>query len=95
MNALVTIGFAILILAIVLTIFVRISRKVRRGGSGGATITTLGSLYDLHGRDARRAIETIVEVKSGKKLEEQESSEPKRKLLNRKETEHQTYNNHD
>jgi hypothetical protein len=35
----------------------------------------LGSLYNLHGKDARRAIETIVEVKAGKKLEEQGTSD--------------------
>ena len=74
MNELISLGFALLILAIVCIIFIRISRKVRRGGSG-ATITTLGALYDLHSKDGRRAIETIVEVKAGKKLEERESSD--------------------
>jgi len=73
MNDLMTLGFALLILVIVCLIFVRISRKVRRGG--GSSIVGLGSLYDLHSKDARRAIETIVEVKAGKKLEEQESSD--------------------
>ena len=48
---------------------------MRRGGSGGMSVAMLGSLYDLHNRDGRRAIETIVEVKAGKKLEEQESSD--------------------
>ena len=73
MDTLISIGFALLILAIVLIIFIRISRKVRRGGSG-ATIATLGSLYDLHNKDSRRAIETIVEINAGKKMEEQKSS---------------------
>ena len=75
MKEIVSIGFALLILAIICTIFIRISRKARRGGSGGASIATLGALYDLHSKDGRRAIETIVEVKAGKKLEEQDSSE--------------------
>lgn len=74
MNALISLGFALLILAIVCIIFIRISRKVRRGGSG-ATITSLGAMYDLHSKDGKRAIETIVEVNAGKKLEEQESSD--------------------
>ena len=74
MNPWISLGFALLILAIVLIIFVRISRKVRRGGSG-ATIATLGALYDLHAKDSRRAIETIVEINAEKKLEEQKSSD--------------------
>ena len=75
MKELISFGFALLILVIVCVIFIRISRKARRGGSGGASIATLGSLYDLHSKDGRRAIETIVEVKAGKKLEEQDSSD--------------------
>ncbi|UCG50867.1 MAG: hypothetical protein JSW58_11770 [Candidatus Latescibacterota bacterium] len=75
MNNWISLGLALLILAIVLIIFVRISRKARRGGTGGATITTFGALYDLHNKDRRRAIETIVEMNAGKKLEEQESSD--------------------
>jgi hypothetical protein len=75
MNDWLSLGFALLILIIVCIIFVRISRKVRRGGAGGTSAATLGSLYDLHSSDARRAIETIVEDKAGKKLEEQESSD--------------------
>ena len=77
MNLLISLGLAILILLIVCGVFIRISNKARRGGTGGASITMLGSLYDMHGKDGRRAIETIVEVKAGKKLEEQESSEGK------------------
>ena len=75
MKEIISFGFALLILAIVCIIFVRISRKVRRGGSGGTSITTLGALYDLHSKDGRRAIETIVEEKADKKLEEQDSSD--------------------
>jgi hypothetical protein len=75
MKEFISLGFALLILAIVCIIFIRISRKVRRGGSGGTSITTLGALYDLHSKDGKRAIETIVEQKAGKKMEEQESSD--------------------
>jgi hypothetical protein len=75
MSELISLSVAPLILVIVCILFVRISRKVRRGGSGGTSIAALGSLYDMHGKDGRRAIETTVEVKAGKKLEEQESSD--------------------
>ena len=64
----------LLILTAVCAVFIRISRRVRRGGSG-ETAAYLGSTYDLHGRDGRRAIETIVELKAGKKLEEEESGD--------------------
>ena len=72
-----SIAFGFLILAVLIAIFVRISRKVRRGGARGATIAMLGSLYDAQGKDGKRAIETISELKAGKKLEEQESSDDK------------------
>ncbi|UCF79561.1 MAG: hypothetical protein JSW03_04775 [Candidatus Eiseniibacteriota bacterium] len=74
MNTLISIGVAFVILAVVLTIFVRICRKARRGG-GGSAVVTLGALYDLHNKDRRAAIETIVEVNAGKELEEQKSSD--------------------
>jgi len=74
MNTILSIGIGVLIFAAVLAVFVRIGRRARRGGAG-ATAAYLGSTYDLHGRDGKRAIETIVELKAGKKLEEQESGE--------------------
>ena len=76
MNVLVSLGVAVLILVVLCTLFVRVSRKVRRGGSG-ETIASLGCLYDLHTASGRRAIETIAEVKAGKKMEEQEASDNK------------------
>jgi hypothetical protein len=74
MNAVASILFGIIIIAAVCAVFVHIGRKARRGGAG-ETIAYLGSTYDLHGKDGKRAIETIVELKAGKKLEEQESGE--------------------
>ncbi len=74
MNEFVSIGFSIVLLAAVIAIFIRISRKVKKGGSG-ATITALGALYDLHSAEGKRSIETIVELNAKKKLEEQESSD--------------------
>lgn len=74
MTRIYAIVFFLAILAAVLCVFIRIFRRVRRGGAG-ETAAALGSTYDMHGRDQRRAIETIVELKAGKKLEEQESSD--------------------
>jgi hypothetical protein len=74
MSSWISIGVSLIILAIVLIIFVRISLKVRRGGSG-TTVVTAGALHDLHSKDKRRAIETIVDVNAGKELEEQKSSD--------------------
>jgi hypothetical protein len=70
-----SIGLGVFIIIGLCVLFARISRKVRKGGGSGATIAILGSTYDMHGRDGKRAIETIVELKAGKKLEEQESSD--------------------
>jgi hypothetical protein len=75
MNEIIAIGLIIVILVVVFTIFIRISKKLRKGGGSGATMTILGSMYDLQSKDEKRATETIVELKAGKKLEEQESSE--------------------
>jgi hypothetical protein len=75
MNNIFSIILSVIILAALLHIFYRVYKRVRKGGSA-ATLTALGSTYDLHSKDEKRAIETIVELKAGKKLEEQESSDP-------------------
>ena len=67
-------GFILLFLCVVIAIFIKISMKIRRGG-GGMTQALLGSTYELHNKDRQKAIETIVEHKAGKKMEEQESSD--------------------
>lgn len=59
----------------VIYICYRFYRRLKRGGAG-ETVATLGATYDMQGKDQKRAIETIVELKAGKKLEEQESSDP-------------------
>ena len=85
MNIIISLGLAVIILVAILVIFIYVWRKVRKGGAGGATIALLGSTYDLHGKDGRRAIETVVELKAGKKLEEQESSDDDDQSTERKE----------
>jgi hypothetical protein len=72
---LLSIAFGLLVFAVLCWIFVRITRRVRKGGAKGATMTMLRSMYDVQGSEGKRAIETIVELKAGKKLEEQESGE--------------------
>ena len=43
------------------------------------TTVMLGATYEMHGEDKKRAIEAIVEQKADKKMEEQNSSDPKDK----------------
>jgi hypothetical protein len=74
MNTILSGAIGLIIIAAVLSIFFRIRRRARRGGAA-ETAAYLGSTYELQGRDGKRAIETIVELKAGKKLEEQESGE--------------------
>jgi hypothetical protein len=75
MKEILSFALGLFILAAMCWIFVRITRRIRRGGGSPETMAALGSMYDLQGRDERRATETIVELKAGKKLEEQESGE--------------------
>ena len=66
---------ALAILAGFITVFVWISRRVRRGG-GGQTAGMLGATHEMLSEDRRRAGETILEERAGKKLQEDESGEP-------------------
>jgi hypothetical protein len=50
MNDWISLGVAIVILVVASAIFIRISRKARRGGSG-ATVTGFGALY-VRGRSS-------------------------------------------
>ena len=77
-NSLTSIIFAGGILIITICIFILIYRKLRRRGGRLATVM-LGATYDLHGEDKKRAIEAIIEQKSGQKTEEQSSSDQNKK----------------
>ena len=66
---------ALAILIGFITFFVWISRRVRRGG-GGQTAGMLGAAHEMLSEDRRRAGETILEERAGKKLHEEESGDP-------------------
>jgi hypothetical protein len=61
-----------------LVLFVRISIKIRRGGGSMLTICS-GATDEFLNRDCKKAVEQIVEMNAGKKMEEQSSSDPKNK----------------
>jgi hypothetical protein len=70
-----------LVLAILLLfsgIFVKVSHSLRKGG-GSMTTIMYGATDAFYNKDQKKAIEIIVELKAGKKLEEQNSEEPKNK----------------
>jgi len=45
------------------------------GGSGSTTTILMGATNDLMSKEQRKAAEVIVELKAGKKMEEQKSGE--------------------
>jgi hypothetical protein len=63
---LISILAAFAFLAIVIVVFVVLSRRIRRGGGSLPTIM-LGATNDLMDKDKRRAAEEIVEMKADKK----------------------------
>ena len=74
MNQWLLLGLIFVFLCIVIGVLIKISVKIRRGG-GGITPVLLGSTFELHNKDRQKAIEMIVELNAGKKMEEQESSD--------------------
>jgi len=68
----------LLILALligVISIFVKVSQSLRKGGGSWATIC-LGATDEFYSHDQKKAIEVIVNKNANKKMEEQDSSEP-------------------
>ena len=72
-----TLNILVLILAIVVVvfIFIRIAINLRKYG-GSLTTTMHASTFEFLNKDKRNAIEEIAEMKSNKKLEEEESDKP-------------------
>ena len=66
------------LLVLIITVFIRTSMRLRKGG-GSLTTTVLGATDELLTSDQRKAAETIVNINAGKKLEEQGSGEPEKK----------------
>jgi hypothetical protein len=69
------ISFALILLLAAIFVFITISRSLRRGG-GSLTTTMLGATDLFYDREKKNAVRQIVEMKSGKKKEEQSSEEP-------------------
>ena len=72
--------FEILLIFIMLLLiiggFIRTAFKLRR--RGGSLLTTMyGATDELYTKDQKNAIEHIVEATANKKMEEEESGEPK------------------
>lgn len=66
-------NYELIIIALVLlgvvTVFVRICMRLRRGG-GSLTTIGLGATYEFMTKDRRKATETIINMNTGKKLED-------------------------
>ncbi len=69
--------FALLLLSGIIVVFVWIARKIRARG-GSMMHTVFGATYELQNTEKRAAIEQLVDQKV-KKMEEQETDEPKDK----------------
>jgi hypothetical protein len=72
MEELIEIGFAALVLFIAVSIFIHISKKLKKGG-GSLTTTMLGSTDLFYDKEKKNAVRQIIEMKSGTKQEEQSS----------------------
>jgi len=77
-NDLLTLLFALVLLLVVISIFIRICIKLRRGG-GSLTCVVLGATDAFLTHDRRKAAETIVNENAGKKFEQLPSTDPEKK----------------
>ena len=78
MNDLLTLLFALVLLAVVIGIFIRICVKLRRGG-GSLTTIVLGATDGFLTHERSKAAETIVNENAGKKFEQLPSTDPEKK----------------
>ncbi|VAX18874.1 hypothetical protein MNBD_IGNAVI01-753 [hydrothermal vent metagenome] len=68
--------FMAVVFIAVIYVFVRISMRVRK--HSGSMLTTMhASTYEFLSKDAREAVEEVVEMKANKKMEEESSDKPK------------------
>lgn len=75
MNDIVSVIFLAGVLVLVITVFIRISLRLRRGG-GSLTTAVLGSTDAFLTRDRSKAAETIVDENAGKKFRQLPSTDP-------------------
>ena len=72
-NDIFSIFLVVSLLSLFAVMFVKISRKLRKGG-GSMSIVILGATDEFYNKDKKNAVEVIVEQNAGKKMEEQSSS---------------------
>lgn len=70
--------FSVGLLILVVLVFIRISRSLRKGG-GSMTTVSLGATDQFYNREKKEVAAEIVNRKANKKIEEQESDEGKEK----------------
>lgn len=70
--------FVLVLLIAIMGLLVVIYRKVRKGG-GNMFFVSSGAMDEFYTKDKKRAVEMIVEINADKKMEEQCSSDPKKK----------------
>ncbi|MFQ5582934.1 MAG: hypothetical protein ACE5GL_00690 [Calditrichia bacterium] len=73
-NDILSLTVAAVLLFLTIFVFIRISNRLRKGG--GSMLTTMTDATDaFYNREKKKAIETLVDQGSGKKLEEQAPEE--------------------
>ena len=75
----ITLLFATIIFITFIYLFFRLANRIRK--HGGSMLTTMyASTYEFLDSDKREAVEQVLEMKAGKKMEEELSCEPKDKV---------------
>jgi len=64
----------VIIILVVVIVFLKISVRARKRG-GSMTSVVLGSTYELHSQDRRKAMEVVLQRHAGQKNKEQDSGD--------------------
>ena len=79
MNSIITILFAIIVLASFVIFFVKISLRIRRGGGSIPYFISSGAMDATLDKEKKAATIVVVESNAHKKMEEQSSFDPPEK----------------
>jgi len=79
MNSIFSLLFALIILLATVTIFIRISNRVRRGGGSIPYFISSGAMDATLDKEKKAATTMIVERNANKKMEDQSSFDPPEK----------------
>ena len=69
--------FVLTITIVAVFIFIRIAMKIRKGG-GSMLVLSSGAMDACYTSDKKKAVEMVVEMNAGEKMEEQTSGDPER-----------------